>query len=81
MTKTYDFSLQPSATIIFEAAANIYASYIVAGQITDENQAIKMEEAIEASISLARQVESIVGSDDQISGRARRRLSNTVREA
>jgi len=80
MTKTYDFSLQPSETIIFNAATKIYASYIVAGQVNDENQAIKMEEAVEASISMARHVENIVGSDAQISGQARRRLSNTVRE-
>jgi len=69
MPKTQHFSLQ-----------RIYASYIVAGQVNDENQATKMEEAIEASISMARHVENIVGSDAQISGQARRRLSNTVRE-
>jgi len=80
MPKTQHFSLQPSETIIFNAAASIYASYIVAGQVNDENQATKMEEAIEASISMARHVENIVGSDAQISGQARRRLSNTVRE-
>jgi len=37
-------------------------------------------EAITASISMARQVESVVGSDAQISGHARQRLSNTVAE-
>jgi hypothetical protein len=39
MTKTQHFSLQPSESIIFQAATNIYASYIVAGQVTGENQA------------------------------------------
>ena len=80
MSKTHDFSLQPSETIIFQAAAKIYASYIVAGQVTGENQAKKMKEAIVASISLARQVEFIVGSDAQISGKERLHLSNTVIE-
>ena len=80
MSKTQDFSLQPSETIIFQAAAKIYASYIVAGQVTGENQAKKMKEAITASISLARQVEGIVSSDAQISGMARQCLSNTVAE-
>jgi len=80
MSKTHDFSLQPSESIIFQAAAKIYASYIVAGHVTDDNQAKKMKEAITASISLARQVESIVGSDAQISGLARQHLSNTVAE-
>jgi hypothetical protein len=80
MSKTHDFSLQPSETIIFQAAAKIYASYIVTGQVTGENQAKKMKEAIVASISLARQVEFIVGSDAQISGKERQHLSNTVAE-
>ncbi|OHB77409.1 MAG: hypothetical protein A2Z25_01230 [Planctomycetes bacterium RBG_16_55_9] len=80
MSKTHHFSLQPSETVIFQAAANIYASYIVAGQVTDENQTEKMKEAIGASISMARNVQSVVDSDTQMSGQARRRLSNTVRE-
>jgi hypothetical protein len=80
MSKTHDFSLQPSESIIFQVAAKIYASYIAAGQATGENQEKKMKEAITASIYLARQVESIVGSDTQISGLARKRLSNTVAE-
>ena len=80
MSQTHHFSFQPSETIIFQAAANIYASYIIAGQVTGENQDKKMKEAITASISLARRVQSIVDSDTQISGQARQRLSNTVRE-
>ena len=80
MSKTHHFSLQPSETVIFQAAANIYASYIVAGQVTGENKEKKMKEAIAASIFMARHVESVVASDAQISGHARQSLSNTVRE-
>ena len=80
MSKTNYFNLLPSETAIFQAAINIYTSYIVAGQVTGENQAEKMKEAIAASISMARQVEKLVESDAQISGEARKRLSNTVRE-
>jgi hypothetical protein len=80
MTKTHHFSLQPSESIIFQAATNIYASYIIAGQVTGENQPEKTKEAITASISMARQIENVVGSDTQISGQARQRLSNTVAE-
>jgi len=80
MSKKNYFNLQPSETAIFQAAVNIYTSYIVAGQVTDENQTEKMKEAIADSISMARYVEKIVESDDQISGEARQRLSNTVRE-
>jgi hypothetical protein len=80
MSKTHDFSLQPSETIIFQVAAKIYASYIVTGQVTDDNQATKMKEAISASISMARHVENVIGSDTRISGKERQHLSNTVAE-
>lgn len=80
MTKTHHFSLQPSETAILQAAVNIYASYIVAGQVTSENQAKKMKEAVADSISMARHVESVIESDSQISGKERQRLSNTVIE-
>jgi hypothetical protein len=80
MSNTYHFSLQPSETVIFQAAVNIYASFIVAGQATGENQEKKMKEAIAASISMARHVENIIDSDAQISGKERLHLSNTVIE-
>ena len=68
MSKTYSFNLQQSETAIFRAAANIYASYIMAGQVTDDNQAEMMKKAIAASISIARHVDNVVQSDDEISG-------------
>jgi len=60
MSKTHYFSLQPSETAIFQAAANIFASYIAAGQVTAENQAEMMEKAIAASISMAHHVDEVV---------------------
>ena len=80
MSKTYHFSLQPSETVIFKAAANIFASYIVTGQVTSENQEQKIKEAIAASIFMARHVETVIESDAQISGKARQSLSDTIRE-
>ncbi len=68
MSKTHSFSLQPSETAIFQAAANIYASYIVAGQVTGDNQAEMMKKAIAASISMARRVDNVVQSDNEMSG-------------
>ena len=70
MPKTRYFSLQPSETAIFQAAANIFASYIAAGQVTDENQAEMMKKAIAASISMAQYVEDIIISDNEMSGGA-----------
>ena len=68
MPKTRYFSLQPSETAIFQAAANIFASYIAAGQVTDENQAEMMKKAIAASISMAQYVEDVIISDNEMSG-------------
>jgi len=68
MSKTHYFSLRPSETAIFQAAANIFASYIAAGQVTDENQAEMMKKAIAASISMAHYVEEVVISDNEMSG-------------
>ena len=67
MSKTHYFSLQPSETAIFQAAANIYASYVQSGQVTAENSAEMMKESIGASILLARNVEKIVQSDEEMS--------------
>jgi hypothetical protein len=80
MSKTHYFNLLPSETAILQAAVNIYTGYIVAGQVNSENQAKKMKEAVAASISMARHVESIVESDAQMSGQERQHLSDTVRE-
>ncbi len=68
MPKTHYFSLQPSETAIFQAAANIFASYIAAGQVTGENQAEMMKKAISASISMAQYVEDVIISDKEMSG-------------
>jgi len=67
MSKKHFFSLQPSEAAIFRAAANIYAGYIVAGQITEDNAAEMMKKAVKASLLMARQVDSIVQSDDELS--------------
>ena len=66
MSKAHYFSLQPSETAVFQAAASIYASYVQAGQVTSENSAEVMRTAIGASISLARCVEKAVRSDEEM---------------
>ncbi len=68
MSKTHYFSLQPSENAIFQAAANIYASFIAADKVTPENEADMMKKAISASVAIAHRVEKIVQSDDELSG-------------
>lgn len=66
MPETHYFSLQPSELAIFQAAANIYAGYVAAGQVTAENDDAMMKKAIEAAISIADQVEEIIQSDNEM---------------
>jgi hypothetical protein len=66
MSKVQYFNLQPSETAIFQAAANIYAGYVQSGQVTSENSTEIMKKAIGASISIARTVEKIVQSDEEM---------------
>ena len=61
------FNLQRSELAIFQAAANIYASYVATGRVPPENDSETMKKAIAASISIARYVENTVQSDDELS--------------
>ena len=66
MSKGYYLHLQPSEVAVFEAAANIFASYIATNQVTEDNEAEMMKKAIRAAISIARYVEKVVQSDDEL---------------
>ena len=66
MPESYSFTLQPSETAIFRAAAGIFASYVTAGAVTQENEKEMMKKAIGVSISLARTVERLIQSDDEL---------------
>lgn len=66
MESKYHFSLQPSEMAIFRAAADIYAGYIASGQLTGDNSGELMKKSIAAAISIARSVEKIVQSDDEL---------------
>jgi len=66
MSKTHYFSLQPSEMAIFQSAANIYASFIAAGKVTGENEVEMMKKAISASIAIAKHVEKVIQSDDEM---------------
>jgi len=66
MSKGYYLHLQPSEAVVFEAAANIFASYIATKQVTEDNEATMMKKAISTAISIARLVEKVVQSDDEL---------------
>ena len=66
MSKTYHFNLHPSEKAIFTAAANIYAAYVTTNQVTPENNPEMMKKAITAALTIARHVENIVQSDEEL---------------
>jgi hypothetical protein len=65
MKEKYYATLQPSETAIFQAAANIFASYVASGKVTDENEMIL--KAIKTSIAICSIVDKNVRSDEEIS--------------
>lgn len=65
MTKP-DVTLQPSKGIISEAAARIYAAYIIAGHVKEDNAEVWIKRAIRESIAIARMVDASVYSDNEL---------------
>ena len=64
--KTHYFSLQPSEKAIFQSAANIYAAYVASNQVNKDNQAKIMKKSINAAIAIAKNVETIIQSDEEM---------------
>ena len=67
MKEKYHATLQPSETAIFRAAANIFASYVASGMVTDENENEMILKAIKTSITICSTVDKNVRSDEEIS--------------
>jgi hypothetical protein len=67
MREKYHATLQPSETAIFQAAANIFASYVAAGKVTEENENEMILKAIKTSITICSVVDKNVRSDEEIS--------------
>ncbi len=67
MKEKYHATLQPSETAIFQAAANIFASYVTSGKVTDANENEMILKAIKTSITICSIVDKNVRSDEEIS--------------
>ena len=64
MSKPY-ISLQPSEAVVFQAAAQMYASYVVAGLVPDGAAEAWMKRAIRDAVMMARSVDDAIQSDDE----------------
>ena len=50
-------------TVIYEAATRIFAQFIAAGKVTDENQKSAMQKSIEMAVELAIETDRMVDKD------------------
>lgn len=60
------FSLQPSEMALLAGASQIFAAYISAGKVTEENKNDYYKIAIKDAIRIGRIVEKNVESDDEL---------------
>jgi len=66
MKKSTFIRLQPNESKVYHAASRIYASYIAANQLNEENDADIMLKSVESAIKLAELTDSMVQSDDEL---------------
>jgi len=60
------FSLQPSEKAVFQCASQIYAAYICAGKVTEDNRKEYHKIAIKDAIRIGQMVEKAIESDDEL---------------
>ncbi len=60
------FSLQPSEMAVLAGASQIFAAYISAGKVTEENKNDYYKIAIKDAIRISRIVEKSIESDDEL---------------
>ena len=58
-------SLQPSEAAVLAAASRIFAAYVAAGQVTDDNEPDLVNRAVRAALRLALITERVVQSDTE----------------
>ncbi len=66
MAEKFYASLKPSETAIFRAAADIYAGYVAAGAVTEENEEEMIARCVATSIRLCDAVDNSVRSDEEM---------------
>ena len=64
--KTTSLNLQPSEGIVVNAAATIYAAYIVAGRVDVGHEKPWMTRAIQEAVWMARRIDEHVQSDSEL---------------
>lgn len=58
--------LQPSESVVVEAASRIFAAYISSGRIPDGSEGDWIERSVREAIQIACNVDAAVRSDDEV---------------
>jgi hypothetical protein len=64
MAKSY-LKLQQSEAVVVQAAAQIYAAYIVAGRVDEGQESEFMQKSIRAALRIAKATDEAVVSDEE----------------
>lgn len=59
-------TLQHSESVVIQAAAQIYAAYIISGRVAEDENAHYMRQAIKEAMTIARSVDDAVISDGEM---------------
>ena len=58
--------LKASESVVISAAASIYSAYIMNGQVKDGEQEAWRERAVQEAVELARRIDDLIVSDDEM---------------
>lgn len=61
-----NITLQPSKAVLTQAAAQIYAAYMISGRVPEGSEEEWMERAIRDSIAMAHAIDASVHSDSEL---------------
>ena len=76
-----DVTLQPSKGIITQAAAQIYAAYVTAGRLQNDDADQWIKRSIREAITIARVVDASVQSDEELPDQGEQPLRESSMEA
>lgn len=65
MAKAY-LNLQPSEQAVVQAASRIYSAYVIAGKVTDGEEAKWLERALRESVRLARSADECIVAEGEM---------------
>ena len=57
--------LQPSESVVFEAASRIFAAYVASGKVAEDSKQHYIEESVDTAIQIAKRTDKLILSEDE----------------